>query len=124
MPKISVTKTDTSKIGTTKIVTTKVDTIKSGQQKPIQSTEKPKVIYQTGAAKVTVLENKELGKSGEVTVKSFEIENVYKKDEQQKINNQFDETELLQLKSAIDKAIKGEHVKLKDGMKTDTTKIK
>lgn len=72
--------------------------------------EKPKATYQVGSAKVIVWENK--SEKG-TTWKNFQIEKVYKKDDQWKTTNTFDETELLQLKAAIDKAINEESVKAK-----------
>ena len=84
-----------------------------------QDRQKPKATYQVGSAKVTVWENKRQGKNGEFTAESFEIEKVYKKGDQWKTTNQFDETELLQLKSAIDKAINEEAVKTKAGTETE-----
>ena len=78
-----------------------------------QDTQKPKGTYQVGAAKVTVWENKKQGKNGEYIAKNFKIEKVYKKGDQWKTTNSFNETELLELKAAIDKAISGEKVKTK-----------
>jgi hypothetical protein len=73
-----------------------------------QEKQKPKATYQVGKAKVVVWENKS---SDGTTWKNFEVENVYKaKDGKWKTTNQFDETELLQLKNAIDKAIYGETI--------------
>lgn len=81
------------------------------QNKP--DIQKPKATYQVGAAKVTVWENKRQGKYGEFAAKNFQIEKVYKKDDQWKTTNSFNETELLELKAAIDKAISDEQVKTK-----------
>lgn len=72
---------------------------------------KPKATYQVGKAKVTVWEKKINGKNGEFTVKNFEVEKIYKKGEKWETTNNFSETELLQLKAAIDKAISEEGVK-------------
>ena len=73
-----------------------------------QAKQKPKATYQVGAAKVTVWENK--GKNG--TWKNFKVEKVYIKDDEWKTTNSFNETELLELKAAIDKAILEEQVKI------------
>jgi len=62
---------------------------------------------------VTVWENKRQGKNGEIIAKNFKIEKEYKKGDQWKTTNSFNETELLELKAAIDKAISGEKVKTK-----------
>lgn len=75
-----------------------------------QDKQKPKATYQVGAAKVTVWENK--GENGK-TWKNFKVEKVYMKDEHWKTTSSFDETELLQLKAAIDKAVSEENVKTK-----------
>ena len=80
------------------------DTTKTNQDK-----QKPKATYRVGSAKVTVWENK--GNNG--TWKNFKVEKIYKKDDQWKTTNSFNETELLELKSAIDKAIADENVKVK-----------
>ncbi len=70
--------------------------------------DKPKAVYQIGKAKITVWENK--GKNG--TWKNFEIECVYKKGGKWMTSDHFNEKELLDLKSAIEKAIAGENVNL------------
>ena len=70
--------------------------------------EQPKATYKVGKAKVVVWENK---RSDGTTWKNFEVEKVYKaKDGQWKTSNSFNETELRQLKNAIDKAIDGEAI--------------
>jgi hypothetical protein len=84
------------------------DTLQNKQDK-----QKPKATYQVGAAKVTVWENKRQGKNGEFIAKDFKIEKVYKKGDQWKTTNSFNETELLELKAAIDKAISEEQIKTK-----------
>ena len=84
------------------------DTLQNKQDK-----QKPKATYQVGAAKVTVWENKRQGKNGEFVAKNFEIEKAYKKGDQWKTTNSFNESELLELKAAIDKAISDEQVKTK-----------
>jgi hypothetical protein len=81
------------------------------QNKP--DVQKPKATYQVGTVKVTVWENKRQGKYGEFIAKNFKIEKVYKKGDQWKTTNNFNETELLELKAAIDKAISDEQVKIK-----------
>ena len=77
------------------------DTTKTSKQKPLAT-------YQVGSAKVVVWENK--GKDG--TWKNFQIEKVYQKDGKWKTTNSFNEKELLELKSAIDKAIAEQSVKV------------
>jgi hypothetical protein len=81
-----------------------------------QAKNQPKEVYKVGAAKVTVWENK---KADGTTWKNFKVEKVYQKEGQWKTTNNFDETELLQLKSAIDKAINEESVKTKTTFKVD-----
>jgi hypothetical protein len=76
----------------------------------IKEKQKPKAIYQIGSAKVTVWENK--GKDG-TTWKNFKIDKVYQKEGKWLTTNSFNESELLELKSAIDKAIAEESVKVK-----------
>ncbi len=80
------------------------------QDKQDSEKQKPKATYQVGSAKVTVWENTRQGKHGEFTTKNFEVEKVYKKGEEWKTTNSFDEKELLELKAAIDKAISEEIV--------------
>jgi len=80
------------------------DTLQNKQDK-----QKPKATYKVGSARVTVWEND--GKYG--TWKNFEIEKVYMKDGKFKSSNSFDESELLELKAAIDKAILEEQVLIK-----------
>ena len=77
------------------------DTTKTSKQKPLAT-------YQVGSAKVVVWENK--GKDG--TWKNFQVEKVYQKDGKWKTTNSFNEKELLELKSAIDKAIAEQSVKV------------
>jgi hypothetical protein len=76
----------------------------------IKEKQKPKATYQIGSAKVTVWENK--GKDG-TTWKNFKVEKLYQKDGKWLTTNSFNESELLELKSAIDKAIAEESVKVK-----------
>jgi hypothetical protein len=71
---------------------------------------KPKATYQIGSARVTVWENK--GKDGSLW-KNFEIDKVYQKEGKWLTSNHFNESELLELKSAIDKAIAEESVQVK-----------
>ena len=75
--------------------------------------QKPKATYQIGSAKVSVWENKRQGKNGEFIAKSFKVEKIYKKGDEWKTTNSFNEKELLELKAAIDKAIAEESVKTK-----------
>ena len=71
---------------------------------------KPKSTYQVGSAKVTVWENKTKdGKSW----KNFKVEKVYKKGDSWGTTDNFTDSELLELKAAIDKAISEESVKIK-----------
>lgn len=70
--------------------------------------QKPKATYQVGAAKVVVWENK---REDGTTWKNFKVEKVYKKGDEWKTTNSFDEKELLELKAALDKAISEESVK-------------
>jgi hypothetical protein len=75
-----------------------------------QTKQKPKATYQVGSAKVVVWVNK---REDGTTWKNFKVEKVYKKGDQWATSNSFDETELLELRSAIDKAIMEENVKVK-----------
>lgn len=68
---------------------------------------KPKATYQVGSSKVIVWENK---KADGTTWKNFEIEKVYKKGEKWMSTNNFNETELLELQVALEKAISEETV--------------
>ena len=93
--------------------------VKTGEQEQAQN---PKATYQVGTARVLVWERVRKEESGDVTVKSFEIENILKRADNADGKNQFDATELLQLKADIDKAINEENVKTIQGTNTDTTK--
>lgn len=77
------------------------DTIKTEKNKP-------KATYQVGKAKVVVWENK---KEDGTTWKNFQVEKEYKKDGEWKATNSFNESELLELKTAIEDAIKKEGIK-------------
>ncbi|MDO8634463.1 MAG: hypothetical protein Q7K34_04200 [archaeon] len=79
-------------------------------QDTTKTKQKPKATYQVGTAKVTVWENK---KTDGTTWKNFKVEKIYKKADKWETTNSFNETELLELKSAIDKAIAEESVKVK-----------
>ena len=72
--------------------------------------QKPKATYQVGMAKVIVWENR---RTDGTIWKNFRVEKLYKKGDEWKSTNSFDETELLELKAAIDKAISEENVKTK-----------
>ena len=72
-----------------------------------QQDNKPKAVYQAGSSKVIVWENK---KPDGTTWKSFQVEKVYKKGDEWAATNSFNETELLELKAALDKAISEETV--------------
>jgi hypothetical protein len=82
-----------------------------------KESHKPKATYQIGSAKITVWENKRTGKQGDFIAKDFKVEKIYKKGNEWKSTNYFNERELLELKAAIDKAIDGEMVKVKEGDK-------
>lgn len=69
--------------------------------------KKPKATYQIGSVKVTVWENKGLDDN---TWKNFVVEKTFKKNDQWKSTNSYNEKELLQLKAVIDKAISEEAV--------------
>jgi len=86
------------------------DTTRADQEK-----QKSKATYRVGAAVVTVWENE--GEYG--PWKNFEIEKIYKKDDQWLTTNSFNQRELLQLKAAIDKAISEEVVKQENPQKED-----
>lgn len=74
--------------------------------------QKPSAVYQVGAAKITVWENKRPDGS---TWKSFTVEKVYRKNGEWQTTKSFDEGELLELKAAIDKAIAGENIPVEAG---------
>ena len=67
--------------------------------------------YKVGASIVTVWENKN---PDGTTWKNFKVEKIYKQGDKWESTNRFDETELLQLRAAIDKAISEEAVKMKE----------
>jgi hypothetical protein len=71
---------------------------------------KPKVTYQVGKAKVTLWETERNGKYEKFLDKNFNIEKIYKKDDKWESTNSFNLTELIQLRTAIDKAISKEGV--------------
>jgi hypothetical protein len=77
-------------------------------QDTTKTKQKPKSTYQIGVARVTVWENK---KPDGTTWKNFVVEKSYKKGDQWFTTSSFDSKELLELKSAIDKAIAEEEVK-------------
>lgn len=72
-----------------------------------QQDKKPKATYQVGGSKVVVWENK---KSDGTTWMNFQVEKLYKQGDEWAATNSFNETELLQLRAAIDKAINEEAV--------------
>ena len=72
-----------------------------------QQDKKPKATYQVGGSKVVVWENK---KADGTTWINFQVEKVYKQGDEWATTNSFNETELLQLRAAIDKAINEEAV--------------
>jgi hypothetical protein len=79
----------------------------------VQTTNKrqrPKATYKVGSAQVTVWTNK---RSDGTTWKNFQVEKLYKVGDKWQKTNSFNETELLELKAALDKAISEEAVKSK-----------
>ena len=70
--------------------------------------DKPVATYRVGAAKVTVWENK---KPDGKTWKNFRVEKLYKQGDKWETTNSFNESELLRLRAAIDKAISEQSVK-------------
>lgn len=81
-------------------------------QSTTKEKQKPKETYQVGSAKVVVWENK---KKDGTTWKNFQIEKIYQtKDGEWKASNSFNDAELLELKSAIDKAIIEENIEEKN----------
>jgi len=75
-----------------------------------QDKQKPKATYQVGSAKVTVWVNKN---SDGTSWKNFTVEKEFRKGGKWVKSNHFNETQLLELKAAIDKAISEESVKTK-----------
>jgi hypothetical protein len=73
---------------------------------------KPKAVYQVGAAKVTVWENERDGQHGKFISTTFKVEKIYKKDNEWKSTDSFNLEELLELRAAIDKAISEQGVKV------------
>ena len=79
---------------------------------PTIDKKRPKAVYQVGSAEVIVWENK--GRDGRAW-KNFSIEKKYKTSSGEwKTTHSFNESELLELRSAIDKAISEESVHVKD----------
>jgi hypothetical protein len=74
----------------------------------------PKAKYKSGSSVVTVWENEAEGKYGTYTKLNFKVERIYKKDEEWISTNNFTLEQLMELKSAIDKAILEEGVEVKD----------
>jgi len=70
--------------------------------------DKPIATYRVGAAMVTVWENE---RQDGGTWKNFKIEKLYKRDGKWETADTFDESELLQLRAAIDAAISEQSVK-------------
>ncbi|HEY4786931.1 MAG TPA: hypothetical protein VIH57_12825 [Bacteroidales bacterium] len=85
------------------------------KQDSLKTQNKSKATYQIGLVKITVWENQRHGEFGEFIEKTFKIEKLYKKGGEWKSTNQYDLTELLQLRAALDKAIMEEGVKVKEG---------
>jgi len=78
--------------------------------------QKPSAVYQVGAAKITVWENK---RPDGTTWKNYVVEKEYRKNGEWRTSKSFDEGELLELKSAIDKAIAGENIPVGEAKKED-----
>ena len=78
--------------------------------------QKPSAVYQVGAAKITVWENK---RPDGTSWKNYVVEKVYRKNGEWHTAKSFDEGELLELKSAIDKAIAGENIPVGETKKED-----
>ncbi|MEX0812868.1 MAG: hypothetical protein WD048_11685 [Chitinophagales bacterium] len=76
--------------------------------------DKPKTSYKAGKAKVTVWENEKEGQYGKYIDKNFKIEKLYKKEGKWESTQYFNLEELLQLRSAIDRAIHDEVVEKED----------
>jgi hypothetical protein len=74
----------------------------------------PKAKYKSGSSIVTVWENEVDGKYGPYTKLNFQVERVYKKDEEWVSTNNFTLEQLMELKAAIDKAILEEGVEVVD----------
>lgn len=70
--------------------------------------DKPIATYRVGAAKVSVWENK---RQDGTTWKNFKVEKLYKQGDKWETSSSFDQSELLQLRAAIDKAISEQSVK-------------
>ncbi len=84
----------------------------SFSQNTTKEKQKPKETYQVGSAKVIVWENKRNDGS---TWKNYKIEKQYQtKDGVWKTTSSFNASELLELKAAIDKAIKEEQIEAKN----------
>ena len=75
-----------------------------------QDKTRPLAVYQVGSAKVIVWEN--IGKYG--PWKNFEIEKIYLKEDKWFTSNSFNQSELLELKVAIDIAIEKEIAKIQN----------
>ncbi len=74
--------------------------------------KKPKAVYENGSAKITVWENKShYGKAW----LNFRVEKVYQKSGETKSTNSFNEKELLELKSLLEKVIVEEGIEEKKG---------
>ncbi|MCF8297996.1 MAG: hypothetical protein K9J13_10665 [Saprospiraceae bacterium] len=86
------------------------------------SQNKPKATYQVGNSRISVWENEREGKYGKFIVKNFKVENTYKDGDKWKSTNNFNLTELLQLRAAIDKAINEEGVKINEEEKEEKKK--
>jgi hypothetical protein len=84
----------------------------SYSQNTTKEKQKPIETYQVGSSKVVVWENK---KKDGTTWKNFQIEKVYQtKDGEWKTTNSFNDSQLLELKAAIEKAIIEQNIKEKN----------
>ncbi|MBU2912744.1 hypothetical protein [Reichenbachiella agariperforans] len=81
------------------------------QEQTEQRRKKPKTEYRVGSAVITVWVNTR--KDGK-TWKNFQVKKIYKKDDKWLSSNSFSETELLELKAVIDKAINEEIITIKE----------
>lgn len=70
----------------------------------------PKVVYQVGHSKIVVWEN---ARSDGRIWKNFQVEKTYQKEGKWATTNSFNETELLELRAALDKAINEELIIIK-----------
>ncbi len=78
--------------------------------------QRPKVVYVVGSVQIAVWENERKGRYGSYTEKNFKIERRYRKDDGTwHSSSYFNESQLLELKAALEKAIMEEYVSTKAG---------